>query len=247
MSAPNTVLIPHRKEEIEICRVYLNYQDWQDVIRREAFRCFYCGAGIFEFLLKREQKRDTGVAGGIATPDHLWPRFTGGCECCANIVAACSLCNSIKKNRTVAEFIADRPQFEEKAGEFSTSVLYLGESDFKHGKVFLPRSIRERHASFTRIFEALAEKMALDGPTRPVIINGETRHLTDYSARRSVLKQQASRMALAALERAGQIRLPFAGDERRPSASVLARPLDRIAKDEQEIRSAIYGEEEVAS
>ena len=68
------------------------------VLRRDAHRCQYCGC-----QLSRES----------LTIDHVMPRSRAGATSWVNVVAACSLCNRTKGDRTPAEAkmpLAKRPQ-----------------------------------------------------------------------------------------------------------------------------------------
>ncbi|WP_029146165.1 HNH endonuclease [Microbacterium luticocti] len=54
------------------------------VLRRDGFRCAYCG-------------------GHAATIDHVLPRSRGGADSWENLVACCQRCNNVKGDRTPAE------------------------------------------------------------------------------------------------------------------------------------------------
>ncbi|WEG09876.1 HNH endonuclease [Microbacterium horticulturae] len=54
------------------------------VLRRDAFRCAYCG-------------------GHAATIDHVQPRSRGGADSWENLVACCQRCNNVKGDRTPQE------------------------------------------------------------------------------------------------------------------------------------------------
>ena len=54
------------------------------VLRRDAFRCAYCGRAA-------------------TTIDHVQPRSRGGRDSWENLVAACLKCNNVKGDRTPAE------------------------------------------------------------------------------------------------------------------------------------------------
>ncbi len=58
------------------------------VLLRDRFRCVYCGcdfAANLDSLL-------------TATLDHVVPRAAGGCNQTSNLVAACTVCNQLKRN-----------------------------------------------------------------------------------------------------------------------------------------------------
>jgi hypothetical protein len=78
---------------------------------RCGFRCFYCAD-----LLTAEN----------TTKDHLVPLFRNGCECSGNLVSSCLRCNSMKKQKTVAEFLHMKPGLVETSGRFYTTVTLLG-------------------------------------------------------------------------------------------------------------------------
>lgn len=54
------------------------------VLRRDAHRCAYCGAGA-------------------TTIDHVLPRSRGGADSWENLVACCLRCNNVKSDRTPQE------------------------------------------------------------------------------------------------------------------------------------------------
>lgn len=54
------------------------------VLRRDDFRCGYCGKGA-------------------TTIDHVMPRSRGGADSWENLVACCLACNNVKSDRTPAE------------------------------------------------------------------------------------------------------------------------------------------------
>jgi 5-methylcytosine-specific restriction endonuclease McrA len=58
----------------------------KNVIRRDGFRCQYCG------------RRDLPL-----TIDHMLPKSRGGEDSWENLITACTRCNSIKGNRTPHE------------------------------------------------------------------------------------------------------------------------------------------------
>jgi 5-methylcytosine-specific restriction endonuclease McrA len=58
----------------------------KNVLRRDAFRCQYCGRGDLDL-----------------TVDHMLPRSRGGEDSWENLITACYRCNTKKGNRTPAE------------------------------------------------------------------------------------------------------------------------------------------------
>ena len=86
-------------------------REWELILGAHcAFRCFYCARPLVAHS---------------ATKDHLVPISRGGCDCRGNLVAACSQCNSMKKERTVYEFLRVRPAFVNFTGKFYTSITAL--------------------------------------------------------------------------------------------------------------------------
>lgn len=69
------VRIPHHRR-VPVTR--------RGVLRRDAYRCAYCGRLA-------------------ATVDHVQPRSRGGIDSWENLVAACVKCNNVKGNRTPQE------------------------------------------------------------------------------------------------------------------------------------------------
>ena len=70
--------------------------EWQIrsyVFHRDSRRCAYCGT------TKAERYE----------LDHIVPKNAGGTDRVSNLVVSCRDCNAAKSNRTLAEFLADRP------------------------------------------------------------------------------------------------------------------------------------------
>jgi hypothetical protein len=65
------------------------------LVRREGFRCWYCGTPIGLGKVRLEQR---------AVVEHQTPVSRGGSDDDSNLVAACSLCNSMKGTRTLEEY-----------------------------------------------------------------------------------------------------------------------------------------------
>ena len=84
--------------------------EWTDIIIACGFRCFYCAE-----IVTAENR----------TKDHLVPLFRKGCSCSGNLVCSCLRCNSMKKQKTVAEFLHMKPALVETSGKFYTTVLSL--------------------------------------------------------------------------------------------------------------------------
>jgi hypothetical protein len=85
--------------------------EWTRIILACGYRCFYCS----EFLSRPEM-----------TKDHLVPLFRGGCECSGNLVLSCLRCNSMKKERTLEEFLAAKPVFAKTFGQIPTRNNLVG-------------------------------------------------------------------------------------------------------------------------
>jgi hypothetical protein len=85
-------------------------REWALVRAACAFRCFYCA----ELLV-----------GDSATKDHLVPLIRSGCDCRGNLVSSCRRCNSMKRDKTVAEFLRMKPGLVETSGKFYTRITLL--------------------------------------------------------------------------------------------------------------------------
>lgn len=64
------------------------------VLRRDEYRCVYCGQIFPEDEL---------------TIDHVQPRMRGGDQSEGNVVTACRVCNLEKASRPAWAYLADRP------------------------------------------------------------------------------------------------------------------------------------------
>jgi 5-methylcytosine-specific restriction endonuclease McrA len=69
---------------------YHTYEQFLEVLARQNFRCYYCGAVLTE---------------QTAQEDHFIPLSRGGSDDISNIVAACRACNSGKRDRNPWEFM----------------------------------------------------------------------------------------------------------------------------------------------
>lgn len=58
----------------------------KNVLRRDSFRCAYCGRGDLPL-----------------TVDHIIPKARGGQDTWENLVCACTVCNNKKGDRTLEE------------------------------------------------------------------------------------------------------------------------------------------------
>jgi 5-methylcytosine-specific restriction endonuclease McrA len=65
------------------------------VLRRDGYRCVYCGAVL---------------PGEALTLDHVQPRMRGGDQSEGNLVAACRACNAEKGSAPAWAFLAERPE-----------------------------------------------------------------------------------------------------------------------------------------
>lgn len=88
------IYIPHRARSDHRP---ISTRQWKSALLLCGNRCFYC---------------EQVLLAGDETRDHLYPISRGGCECVGNTVVCCFPCNSLKNNRTLAEFLADRPAFQ---------------------------------------------------------------------------------------------------------------------------------------
>lgn len=75
-----------------------------DVFRRDGGKCVYCGSS--ESL----------------EPDHIVPRKSGGTDELRNLVAACHACNTLKNDKSAAEFISLNPD-KQRVSEYLHRVL----------------------------------------------------------------------------------------------------------------------------
>jgi 5-methylcytosine-specific restriction endonuclease McrA len=58
----------------------------KNILRREMYKCAYCGRGHLPLTI-----------------DHVIPKARGGIDSWENLVAACTVCNNKKGDRTPAE------------------------------------------------------------------------------------------------------------------------------------------------
>lgn len=104
-------------KSIDCSRPPHSENEWKRVLGICGWRCFYCACLVIE----------------NHTKDHLVPLFRGGCGCIRNLVPACLRCNSMKKQRTVEEFLRYKPALLETYGQFSTTINALNpETDPLH-------------------------------------------------------------------------------------------------------------------
>jgi 5-methylcytosine-specific restriction endonuclease McrA len=74
-----------------------------DLVKRQRFRCYYCGVEMRTRHAFKDPCR--------ATVDHVIPRSRGGGNDRSNLVAACADCNEQKANMTAEEFRRARDRF----------------------------------------------------------------------------------------------------------------------------------------
>ena len=86
-------------------------REWFLIQAACGFRCFYCAEPLTV---------------ETTTKDHLVPLFRNGCECRGNLVSSCLRCNSMKREKTVAEFLHMKPGLVETSGRFFTRITSLG-------------------------------------------------------------------------------------------------------------------------
>jgi 5-methylcytosine-specific restriction endonuclease McrA len=77
------------------------------IIRRDGFRCVYCGA-----ILPAE----------ALTIDHVQPRMRGGDHSEGNLVAACRPCNTEKGSAPAWSYLADRPDKRENFQKYAKGI-----------------------------------------------------------------------------------------------------------------------------
>lgn len=77
------------------------------VLRRDAFRCVYCGVVFPDELL---------------TLDHVQPRMRGGDRSAGNIVTACRECNAAKAALPAWAYLAERPEQRENFLRYANGV-----------------------------------------------------------------------------------------------------------------------------
>ena len=77
------------------------------VLRRDGFRCVYCGQ-IFP--------------GDALTLDHVQPRMRGGDQSEGNIVTACRACNAEKGASPAWAYLSERPEQRENFLRYATGV-----------------------------------------------------------------------------------------------------------------------------
>jgi 5-methylcytosine-specific restriction endonuclease McrA len=77
------------------------------VLRRDGFRCVYCGEPFAEREL---------------TLDHVEPRMRGGDGSEGNLVAACRACNAAKASTPAWAYLADREPERENFLRLATGV-----------------------------------------------------------------------------------------------------------------------------
>jgi 5-methylcytosine-specific restriction endonuclease McrA len=77
------------------------------LLRRDGFRCVYCGEGFPAEAL---------------TLDHVQPRMRGGDHSEGNLVSACRACNAEKAGAPAWAFLADRPEQRDNFLKYATGV-----------------------------------------------------------------------------------------------------------------------------
>lgn len=81
------------RERVKKCgeRISRNYKTRFSVLKRDGFRCQYCGA---------DPKKDESV---ILHVDHIIPKSKGGGDEMENLVTSCFKCNIGKSNNLLEE------------------------------------------------------------------------------------------------------------------------------------------------
>jgi 5-methylcytosine-specific restriction endonuclease McrA len=77
------------------------------VLRRDGFRCVYCGSIL---------------PGDALTLDHVQPRMRGGDHSEGNIVSACRACNAEKGGAAAWAYLADRADKRENFLKYAAGV-----------------------------------------------------------------------------------------------------------------------------
>ncbi|MDR0787467.1 MAG: HNH endonuclease [Gemmatimonadota bacterium] len=77
------------------------------ILRRDGFRCVYCGS------IHPDEE---------LTLDHVQPRARGGDGSDGNLVTACQACNTLKASHPAWAFLADRPEQRENFLRYGTAV-----------------------------------------------------------------------------------------------------------------------------
>lgn len=91
------------------------------VLRRDGFRCVYCGEAF---------------PAEVLTLDHVEPRQRGGDDSEGNLVACCVACNRLKGGHAAWSFLAGRPEVRER---FLDAVA---RADKAHARPVWPRLVR---------------------------------------------------------------------------------------------------------
>lgn len=76
---------------------YHTHQEWEELLKKHDWKCFYCGTELTDDKSSRQ-----------ATRDHRIPIMREGNDNIENIVPACKSCNSSKGNMTDIEYILYR-------------------------------------------------------------------------------------------------------------------------------------------
>ena len=92
-----------RSEEAERAALTLR----ERVIRRDGYRCVYCGEPM---------------AAERLTLDHVQPRMRGGDQSEGNLVAACRACNTEKGGAPAWSYLADKPEQRENFLRYATAI-----------------------------------------------------------------------------------------------------------------------------
>jgi hypothetical protein len=85
-----------------------NKRQWFALVGRHGWRCAYCGNNLRQryeaFPLEPEHE---------LTKDHKTPICRGGQDTLENLLPCCLRCNRLKGDKTTAEFLHDRPVFQD--------------------------------------------------------------------------------------------------------------------------------------
>lgn len=99
--AKHSQFTAHQRQRGEISEdINFTHQDWKDAVIFFGGECAYCGC--------------TPRRGKVLTKDHIFPVGKGGKTHYANIVPACSRCNSSKQDEDIKEWYMKQEFFSQE-------------------------------------------------------------------------------------------------------------------------------------
>jgi hypothetical protein len=170
--------------------------EWLKVLESQGHRCIWC----FNPITDQDEAREAGIElkpEEKATPEHVVPKSRRGVNFIWNIVASCELCNKIRNNRLVGEFLRDRPGFARNVdnGKTKSTVVPLTKGRDESGQVVVTS-----HLEVSDLGAQLIRNLAAKLPT--------IEHSDEwYAQRRKALAQQVVALSTRLLESAGQMQL----------------------------------------